>query len=123
MSDLATDLRVARAYVSHGWTQGAEARDRAGNRSDSDRPDARMWCVLGAAFAAVGARSAAWRIEAGRDGYEIERVLDHVLELPHGRVAAWNDAPERRKADVLAAYDEAIGFVEGGDWGDLEWRR
>ena len=103
-------LASARAFIKRGWTQGALARDWHGMKCSAiDEDEACAWCVAGA-------------LDAGT--YELFGRLDHagvpLAELTLREVvfpdqpashhlSDWNDAPERKKEEVLAAFDDGIG--------------
>lgn len=98
-----TLLRNARRYVKDGWAQGSFARDADGkivNRTDAS---ACRWCVLGALL------NAADGLPGGHFVYSdavsrLQRATQSEIGLTR-----WNDADTTTQADVLAAFDKAIG--------------
>lgn len=102
-------LKAARELISvpERWTQGAYARDNQGAPCATTSDEATCFCVRGAVrrvsyspFVNINfaARIAAYKAleEAGEDG----------------RLACWQDAPERTHAEVLARFDTAIARLE-----------
>ena len=99
-------LIAARALIAEPgrWTQGATARRAADNTSTgASSPDSARWCMRGAIQAA---NRGTWINENAA----VERLCD-VLGDPES-LADWNDAPERRHEDVLAAFDKAIAALD-----------
>ena len=91
----ATDLRAVRAHlVEHGWTQG-RAHDEAGR-----------CCLVGAATRAMG------DVVSYRYG-AVRSALFMALRGVDFDLSAWNDAPGRTFAEVLALLDAAIANEEG----------
>jgi hypothetical protein len=86
MSDVATKLREARKLIKRGWTQGEWHRNG---------------CVC--------SLSALHKTRA-------PQVADETLRrvIGHRSIIAWNDAPGRTQAEVLAAFDKAIELAESG---------
>ncbi|MGE0289088.1 MAG: hypothetical protein AB7I42_22820 [Bradyrhizobium sp.] len=94
-------LRDAAALVERGWTQGAWARNAAGNGVFYDAPDAVRWCAIGAIWADDKDRRWGALLALGR----------HVgIE-----VSAWNDLPGRTADEVLAALRDCADRVERGE--------
>lgn len=89
-----TVLREARDLVAAGWTQGFGAR--YGEHGTS-------WCITGAVYAACQIISADW--QQRQRAFDL---LSRQLNLPYWGLVAWNDAPERTQAEVLAAIDKTI---------------
>lgn len=100
-------LDRAAALCERGWTQGTAARYDDGSPAECYRDnDAVCWCAIGA---------------ISRASYETEgeaRVLYNASELAliewsvsavsgYNSITAWNDAPERTQAEVVAALREA----------------
>ena len=83
-------LREARKLVAAGWTQGRFVREIGGQK---------CYCAEGAIMEAAYSVGAAWWLAAGA-----------LCKAAASRsLANWNDAPERTKDEVLAAFDKAIG--------------
>lgn len=94
MSVAATRLRSARALVQAGWVQG-EAFVLCG-AGGVGRPVEvhRAYCAWGALRAC----------NASEEFFQ--RAIDRIS------IPAWNDAYDRTKAQVLAAFDRAIALAE-----------
>lgn len=91
------------------WTQGVLARRADGRRAvDPQNPDAVSWCVHGA-------------VERF-DSADIRNVLRAVLRavLGNRRLADWNDAPGRTRADVLDLIDTALHDLKNPDGDTIE---
>lgn len=81
------------------WTQDAYARDPAGRIVDSQSPDAVRFCCSGAIYATEHP------VRGSLDARAlVGRIIGHDLEV-------WNDAPGRKHADVLDAFDRAIALA------------
>jgi hypothetical protein len=95
-------LRAMRELLTPegAWTQGVEARRADGRSVGFNDPIACSWCLAGAKWR-VGdlASNRPW------------------LALGLDSVSAWNDAPGRTQADVLALLDAKIkeGEAEHGN--------
>jgi hypothetical protein len=89
MTQLKNDLMAARALVERGWCQGI-SHDNTGSVD--------KYCVLGAIDQASSGDSSEAK-------FALRKVVGGIY------LADWNDAPERTKADVLAAFDRAIEAV------------
>lgn len=74
------------------WTQCATARDGAGNPVAASHPEARCWCIFGAALHCYGPKI-------------YGAILDRISEkagITHSlSEREWNDSPERTHADIL----------------------
>ncbi len=108
MKTIVEILRAARQLlIDRGWTQGTFARDAKGARTLYDAPDAVCYCSLGAIMV------------VGR-GFAPEAstlALTKAIGSGHpANVAEWNDAKDRTKEEVLAAYDRAIVLAEEMTW-------
>jgi hypothetical protein len=96
-------LIEARELIAKGWTQGANARDSQDKIVDESSEAAVCFCVYGAISRAEGPAHYSGSARVGfADATEIS-LID-----------VWNDAPERTKPDVLAAFDKAIA-AQGGE--------
>jgi hypothetical protein len=91
-------LRAARAKIEQGWTQHAFARNGI-EPVPSRSVTATCWCAIGAITAANGSSSSSSEVF-------LERAVG-TDDVP-----AWNDAPGRTQAEVLAAFDRAIALAE-----------
>ncbi len=92
-STLATLVRV-REIIAKGWCQGAY------QIGDS-------YCMVGAIMAATGYWYVGEKLSPNPKDRAWE-LLAVVFPYSTASATAWNDAPERTKADVLARFDEAI---------------
>ena len=92
-------LLTAADIVEKGWTQGVFATNAFGKGVPVESPEACSFCVLGALdkAAETGIGEMAWR--------EAEKALFRTVRSPS--LPAWNDAPERTQAEVVAALREA----------------
>lgn len=75
------------------WTKGAYAMDASGLHVPERHPDARRWCLLGAANYCYGLASVAVEM----------RIRDALLAGSGDKatgIASWNDAPDRTFDDV-----------------------
>ena len=99
-------LENGRDLVAQGWTQGAYARDRAGEPVHPWNAQARAWSVLGAIV--CGDETHQGRVPIGMLAYAVMAVGD-VLDT--ASLDGWNDMPGRTQADALAAFDAAIASV------------
>jgi hypothetical protein len=96
-------LIEARELIAKGWTQGANARDLQGKIVDESDEAAVCFCVYGAISRAEccdGYSGSARDLFADANGVYL--------------IDAWNDAPERTKPEVLAAFQKAIDSLEVG---------
>lgn len=91
----------ARAIVERGWSQRAGYRNASGHVCFA--ADATHHCPIAAILVSSHpVASSEKAIEA----------LRQVTGQPN--IVAWSDAPERTKAEVLEAFDEAIRRVKAG---------
>jgi hypothetical protein len=107
-----------------GWTQGASARDAAGNDVMLTDESAVCYCLSGAFDVAsrgggvvvIDAElllaEAIFRDVIGEDDEDC-RPLSPAFDPEQDSVVIsfWNDAPARTKADVLAVIDKAISLA------------
>ena len=122
-------LKTARALVAERWFKGAYFGWKHGRArccalgaiglatvSVEESPKA-LEALLKKMDAAAYADAAAAADAAGNpvhyrkraDGYRVGPILRECAGEP---IPSWNDAPERTKADVLAAFDCAIAKAE-----------
>jgi hypothetical protein len=97
-------LEEAQKLVMAGWTQGAWARDNQGLpvKYLVNGNKAVCFCTLGAIY---------HNIESGDDGAQIgEETQSRFKEAISSKqnIVRWNDAPERTREEVVAAFDRAI---------------
>ena len=91
----------ARELVERGWCQGWFARDADGVEVSFASQSACRFCAIGAIR----------RVADIPDGNNGIGLLFRAGGLTALDLAAWNDAPERTQADVLALYDAAIALA------------
>jgi hypothetical protein len=108
-SDLQVEriLREARRLIEAGWCQGAAAKDGGGKDVDPGSPAAVRFDPLGAI------ERAALNLFRGDGRYLVQNYYKGFYALAWGlhtgaAMTAWNNAPARRLADVLARFDRAI---------------
>lgn len=101
MTNTAVVLERAAELIERGHCKGALARDVKGERVFVASPNAAKWCLWGSVECVV------------RQGPPIPYNLLDDIESLLARVigghtlAAWNDAPERTAAEVVAALRQA----------------
>jgi hypothetical protein len=88
---------TALELIKQGWTQGASARDKDGKEVVSGSPEAVKWSALGAICCSVDARLAKYE----RAKAKLAAVIGTA------NIIAWDDAPERTQAEVIAAFEKA----------------
>ena len=96
-------VRAHNLLVTKGWTQGCNARTAIGRASLAQSPDAASFCAVGSIAAAD------WR--RGSETFEMAMRLFGVTICGSNSIdtiTLWNDAPERTKREVLAAFRAAI---------------
>jgi hypothetical protein len=99
-------LENGRDLVAQGWTQGAYARDRAGDPVHPWNAQARAWSVMGAIV--CGDETHQGRVPMGMLA---DAVIAVGAVLDTASLDDWNDMPGRTQADALAAFDAAIASV------------
>mgnify|MGYP006288290745 CR=1 FL=1 len=94
-------LKDARELVAQGWCQCAHARSETGRALDIwTKPSGCAYCAEGALIMASCATEDQEEIT---DAWNVLREVVGTKSL-----YLWNDAPGRTKAEILAAFDEAI---------------
>ena len=90
-------LRDTRELLTepHAWTQGEFARDRHYRTVPFRSRFAVCWCLTGAVSASCSGSN--WVFQA------IEAANPHIESLTD-----WNDSPDRKHEEVLAALDRTI---------------
>ena len=98
------------------WTQGASARNAAGKSVTPRCDQAVQWCLSGSINHAAGALQNSDHLKA--DGYAelrarsaLEQAIAAFTPEPT-TPPVYNDAPERRHADIIAVLDYAIALQE-----------
>lgn len=102
ITQLAADLRAARALVEKGWCQGESALDKNGCLAPLFDRDPPAYVCMGGACDRVAHQSLLSFVRVTRMHDAILRVIraDDIVE--------WNDHPKRTKRAVVAAFDRAI---------------
>ena len=91
-------LIESRRLLEQGWTTRASARTDKGIPCEWDEAKACQWCATGAMLHVVSMFAPAHF-----------HALNFLREaIGQHSIVAWNDAPGRRKEEVLAAFDRAI---------------
>lgn len=88
-----------------GWTQHAYARRADGLSVDAGSPEAKCYCAYGAFLGIYEPGS--------RDRWALCRLKEDAFgilsaRVPHGNLVNWNDAPDRKKEDVIELFEAAI---------------
>lgn len=84
------------------WTQGMPARDKSGERAEMFGKDAVSYCVIGAIDKVVG-----WTSPVAL------RARNKLMKfLGISSLAKWNDAPKRKKKEVIAALRGAAATIK-----------
>ena len=96
-------LKCAKNIAKRGWCQGAYARTKGGRETTVDSKSAAKFCMIGSLERCSGGLSGP-RYKAAY------RLLSRVC--PSGAIATFNDAPGRKKQEVLVKYDEAIKLAK-----------
>lgn len=102
-------LRAARDLIANPlcWTQGAFARDSAGNSIMWEAPDAVCWCAVGAVMRVT---DESYKTGPGASAYlAAYRALTNAA-LPKHSVEAFNDNSPH--IQVLDLFDRAINRLE-----------
>lgn len=117
MSEVAVDtaaamLMEARGLLLTGWSQGAQARDERGQAVQAWGQEATSWSLLGSLLASWYRHNESLQDDFVAHSMDARALGDAMAALGTATGSAdldgWNDAPERRISDVLAAIDEAI---------------
>ena len=109
-------LKEARALVEKGWTQNAEARNKRGAECSKLDRHACAWCITGAMDAVSYKRFTL----ASLDWQEAVRAIRIAInrDVEYTFLSDWNDAPGRKKEEVLAVFDKAIESLEPNTHGE-----
>lgn len=86
------------------WTKGWFARNRHGHRVSTESPSAVRFCLIGARTKAVN--------QLGVSCAESEMLIIRTLGRLPGGSADWNDAKDRRFADVVAVEEKLVKTLE-----------
>ena len=113
MSDTKKLLVEARAFVEKGWAQRHIARDMNWASCLATDERAREWCMAGALFAAAHKFFSIPSPVLTEAEFLVRRAL--LCDHPKVRsefLSDFNDAPERKKEEVLATFDKAIEMAK-----------
>jgi hypothetical protein len=92
-------LIKARALIEKGWCQGPMAEDQFGNPVQWADSHAVRFCIMGACY------------RTGEGNWEQAKpLLQKATGQP--RVVFWSERKRRTKAEILAAFDKAIGMAK-----------
>jgi hypothetical protein len=94
--------------LTREWLQGWWALDAGGYETDVSAPDACGFCLVGAAYAALGGIPD--QGDAERDALA-DAVFAEIHRSGVQWPISWNDAPERKKADVIDLLTRTIHRV------------
>jgi hypothetical protein len=109
--DVKKVLKKALALIRKGWTKGALCRDK-------DKVAVKYHVGLrekGCKFCSLGAIDAGAELVKLTDYsaaiFEAKQKLREALPVRTG-IIAWNDSPDRRKPEVVAAFQAAIKSLD-----------
>ena len=108
MADVAGTLNAAADLLEKpgAWTQGEYGLDEDGyGLTGVHQLQSRAVCLCTVGALAVAGNAAS--IRYAEEEADAVHALASVLGISVGRVAAWNDAPGRTQAEVVAALREA----------------
>lgn len=97
-ADILKELYEVRNTIEAGWTQKTMARSKDGRVVGYLSKDAASFCILGA------------MAKTQKPMLELYRALCNKHERG---VAAFNDAPGRKKEDIISIIDKVISEVGG----------
>ena len=105
-------LMEARGLLLRGWSQGAQARDEAGQTIQAWSQGAASWSLLGSLLASWYRHNESLKADFVAHSMDARALGDAMAALGTASgsadLDAWNDAEERRLSDVLAVIDSAI---------------
>ena len=97
-------LKQAKKYVQSGWTQGAYARPHKAADSIRSYTEARYVCALGAIEKACGMKRVnGFKTVQCHAVVEVFKRTNNIFDIVN-----WNDAGDRKKSTVVAAFTKAI---------------
>lgn len=102
-------LRKIRALIAQGWCQGDAAQDVHGHALVVGSPHATAWCLVGAVnrITLNNSYKSPWNVYTlFKNALPDKDKIFGCTGLTS--LIAWNDAPHRTQADVLALLDRAI---------------
>lgn len=92
------------SLIKRGWTQGAFARDDAGNSVHVSAPFACEWCLMGAAMNACN----------GLSPFKVGGFYGFIEDaLPGIGIVTFNDTTGRTQQEVLTFLEDFKKQVEG----------
>lgn len=109
-------VREARRLVAGGWCQGASARDDEGLEVPSWSEEASSWSLLGALLSSWHRHDTRENGEVGANLVDAEalgratEVLGHVVGT--ASLKNWNDEAGRAHAEVVDAFERALGLLD-----------
>jgi hypothetical protein len=104
-------LSLTHAMVREGWCQNGDAVDEQGRPVDDTAPEAARWCVQGALYVAFLERSAALGIESWENLRLWSDLYGLLTDVAGRNCVAYNDAPRRRKRDVLRLIERTAARI------------
>lgn len=97
-------LKRTKEYLKKGWCQHSLAMTKDDKAVTVHDPEAIKWCLIGAIFRA----SDDIRNEFPETRCHDRAPMSIIASLIKEPVPTWNDAPGRRKEDVLKLIETAI---------------
>lgn len=95
-------LEAARKKIKQGWCQGSGAKSAFGSVVSFNSVHASRWCAAAAIDISCDYTPGAFT--------RAREIMVSMLGVDN--LAAWNDTPGRTQAEVLAAFDRAIGLAK-----------
>jgi len=97
-------LKEARELIAkpNGWTQGTYARNADGLIVYPNSHHAVCFCTWGALIA----------VDEHQESFQPDGAQPALDDVTNGNFVAFNDAPGRTQAEVVAKFDEAIAAEE-----------
>jgi hypothetical protein len=89
-------VKLSEFYATHGWCQGAYARDAAGNMTAIRAEEATSYCLLGAMHVVTGGKTAPLR----------DKLYPALRGRDFNDITSFNDDPATTKETVLALLAE-----------------
>ena len=109
-------LTEARGLLLKGWSKCAQARDVRGHVVNAWSDEAASWSLVGALLASWHRHDDRLDADFVAHSAEARALTDatDVLSRATGTLAIdpWNDAPERRRGNVIAAVDRALALLD-----------
>ena len=108
-----TKFQLALKAIQRGWTQGQGARTADGESTSPLHPSAVKFCAYGAICASFADKKTEHISNMNR--HKVKIMMDVIRERPEmtdSFVSEWNDAPERKKKDVVQLFKNVIKDLE-----------